>query len=118
MRNWIHRHYVAATLLGTAGLLALLLASVGLYGVMAYSVAQRTREIGIRMALGASRKDVMSLVLKQGVSLVSTGVLIGLGVAFAVMPAAQPRKAPLRASEPGGAQARHLRRPPGPAPSL
>jgi putative ABC transport system permease protein len=73
-----------ATLLGSAGLLALLLASIGLYGVMAYSVAQRTREIGIRMALGASRKDVMGLVLKQSVSLVSAGIVIGLGVAFGV----------------------------------
>ncbi|MGA9769132.1 MAG: ABC transporter permease [Blastocatellia bacterium] len=73
-----------ANLIGTAGLLALLLASVGLYGVMSYSVAQRTREIGIRMALGASRKNVMGLVLKQGVSLVSAGVVIGLGVAFGV----------------------------------
>jgi ABC-type antimicrobial peptide transport system permease subunit len=73
-----------ASLLGTAGLLALLLASIGLYGVMAYSVAQRTREIGIRMALGASRKDMFALVLKQGITLVSIGVAIGLGVAFGV----------------------------------
>ncbi|HKS40996.1 MAG TPA: ABC transporter permease [Blastocatellia bacterium] len=73
-----------ATLIGTAGLLALLLASVGLYGVMAYTVAQRTREIGIRMALGASRKNVMGLVLKQGVTLVSAGVVIGLGLAFGI----------------------------------
>ncbi|MFL6274869.1 MAG: ABC transporter permease [Blastocatellia bacterium] len=71
-----------ATLFGAAGVLALLLAAVGLYGVMSYMVAQRTREIGIRMALGASRGNVMGLVLRQGAVMVSAGVVIGLGAAF------------------------------------
>jgi predicted permease len=71
-----------ATLLGSAGVMALLLASIGLYGVMSYMVAQRTREIGIRMALGATRGNVMGLVLKQGAGLVGAGIVIGLGAAF------------------------------------
>lgn len=69
-------------LLGAFAVLALALAMVGIYGVMAYGVAQRTRELAIRIALGAERGDVMRLVLGQGMRLVVTGVAIGLGGAF------------------------------------
>jgi ABC-type antimicrobial peptide transport system permease subunit len=71
-------------LLAFFGLLALLLSSIGIYGVMAYSVAQRTREIGIRMALGARSQNVLSLVVRQGMGLVMGGVALGLIGAFAV----------------------------------
>jgi putative ABC transport system permease protein len=69
-------------LLGLFATLALLLASVGIYGVRSYSVAQRTREIGIRIALGARRADVLQMTVKQGLRLVSAGMLLGLAAAF------------------------------------
>jgi predicted permease len=68
---------------GSFGLLAMLLASVGIYGVVAYSTKQRTHEIGIRMALGAARGDVFQQILQQGLRLTLIGLVVGLAVSFA-----------------------------------
>jgi len=71
-----------AVLMGTLAISGLLLASIGLFGVMAYSVSQRTGEIGLRVALGAQAKHVLGLILGQGVKLILWGVGIGLAVAW------------------------------------
>jgi len=77
------RERFSAILMGSLAAIGLLLAAIGLYGVMAYSVTQRTGEIGVRMALGARTRDILRLVLGHGFVLVSTGLAIGLFLALA-----------------------------------
>jgi predicted permease len=87
MDEYMSKHYVGpeaiASLAGVFALVALLLVSVGIYGVMSYAVVQRTQEIGIRMALGAKQLDVLGMVLRQGLVIVLVGIAIGAAAAIA-----------------------------------
>jgi ABC-type antimicrobial peptide transport system permease subunit len=77
-------HQIASSLLSLLGVVAVALAAMGVYGVMAYAVGQRTHEFGIRLALGAGRQSVLRLVLRRALTLIAAGVAIGLLLAFAV----------------------------------
>jgi putative ABC transport system permease protein len=74
----------AASLFGLAGFNGLLIATIGIYGVISLSVARQTKAIGIRIALGARRGQVLGIILKEGVALTAVGAVIGLGVALAL----------------------------------
>ncbi len=82
--RWVWFSQVGAMISSSLGILGLFLASLGIYGLMSYSVAQRTHELGIRIALGANRLDILKLVLGQGLRISLVGLAVGLAIALAV----------------------------------
>ncbi|MGH9661935.1 MAG: FtsX-like permease family protein, partial [Bryobacteraceae bacterium] len=85
LRNALLLPRLAALLFGLCGGMGLLIATIGLYGVVSFSVARRTKEIGIRVALGARQSQILAMVLRSGLALAATGVAIGIGLALAAM---------------------------------
>jgi ABC-type antimicrobial peptide transport system permease subunit len=83
MNRFVGEERSVATLLTCFGVLALTLAAIGLYGTMSYAVGQRTKELGIRMALGAQKKDILRMVLGEALSLATVGIIIGVPAALA-----------------------------------
>lgn len=91
----------AASVLTVFGLLALVLAAIGLYGIISYSVAQRTHEFGIRMALGAQNADILKQVILEGMALVALGLAIGLPCSMALSRLVESRMHGLSPLDPG-----------------
>jgi putative ABC transport system permease protein len=100
IRNSLLREQLMATLSGFFGVLAGLLATIGLYGVMSYMVARRRTEIGIRMALGAERRTVTRMILREALVLTSTGLAAGIVLALALGRAVSSLLFELRPNDP------------------
>ena len=92
---------LGAALTGVMGLLGFVIAVVGVYGVVSFAAAQRTRELGVRIALGASKGNILKLILGQGVRLVSIGIVVGLAAAFAVTRAMATLLVGVQSGDPG-----------------
>jgi putative ABC transport system permease protein len=83
MAGWIRPARLTSTFIGHAAALAVLLTAIGLYGTLSFAVARRTKEIGVRMALGAARSSVLTLIMREGTMVVVVGAVVGIGLAAA-----------------------------------